>query len=100
MILYLYGLNKLIELREKLKERSPKDSIFDPPFSTLQVGGIFGGIAHNVIADKCYINWETRPVIKEDGIFLNKELDDFTYKIFCYNTGKYEFWTHHTIKKI
>ena len=31
---------------------------------------------------------------------FDKELDDFVYKIFCYNTGKYEFWTHHHIKKI
>ena len=69
--------SKLIELRDELKKRAPKDSIFDPPFSTLQVGGIFGGIAHNVIADKCHINWETRPVIKEDGIFLNKKIDEY-----------------------
>ena len=70
-------VNKLIELRGELKKRAPKDSIFDPPFSTLQIGGIFGGIAHNVIADKCYINWETRPIVKDDGIFLNTELDKF-----------------------
>ena len=70
-------VNKLIELRAKLKERTPKESIFDPPHSTLQVGGVFGGIAHNVIADKCYVNWETRPVVKEDGIFLNNELDKY-----------------------
>ena len=73
--------NKLIELREELKKRCPKNSIFDPPFSTLQIGGIFGGIAHNVIADKCYINWETRPVVKEDGIFLNKEIDKYANQI-------------------
>ena len=72
---------KLIELREELKKRAPKDSIFDPPFSTLQVGGIFGGIAHNVIADKCHINWETRPVVKEDGIFLNKKIDKYANDI-------------------
>ena len=71
-------VNKLIELRQKLKERKPKNSIFNPPYSTLQVGGIFGGIAHNVIADKCYVNWETRPVVKEDAIFLNSELDKYT----------------------
>tara|TARA_B100000989_G_scaffold262237_1_gene213625 strand:+ start:1716 stop:2906 length:1191 start_codon:yes stop_codon:yes gene_type:complete len=73
--------SKLIELREELKKRAPKDSIFDPPFSTLQVGGIFGGIAHNVIADKCHINWETRPVVKEDGIFLNKKIDEYANEI-------------------
>jgi acetylornithine deacetylase len=70
-------VNKLISLREKLKERAPKDSIFDPPYSTLSIGGVFGGIAHNVIADKCHVNWETRPVVKEDGVFLNKEIDKF-----------------------
>ena len=73
--------SKLIELREELKKRVTKNSIFDPPFSTLQVGGIFGGIAHNVIADKCHINWETRPVVKEDGIFLNNEIDKFANEI-------------------
>ena len=74
-------VNKLIELREKLKEREPKDSIFDPPHSTLSIGGIFGGIAHNVIADKCHVNWETRPVVKEDGIFLNQEIDKYANEI-------------------
>jgi len=74
-------VNKLIELRTKLKEREPKNSIFDPPYSTLQVGGIFGGIAHNVIADKCHVNWETRPVVKEDGIFLNSEIDKYAKEI-------------------
>ena len=73
--------NKLIELREELKKRVPKNSIFDPPFSTLQVGGIFGGIAHNVIADKCHINWETRPVVKDDGKFLNDKIDEYANKI-------------------
>ena len=74
-------VNKLIELREKLKERTPKDSIFDPPYSTLSIGGIFGGIAHNVIADKCHVNWETRPVVKEDAVFLNQELDKYANEV-------------------
>ena len=30
----------------------------------------------------------------------DKELNDFIYKIYCYNTEKYEFWAHHSIKKI
>ena len=74
-------VNKLIELRDILKDRTPKNSIFDPPHSTLSIGGIFGGIAHNVIADKCYINWETRPVVKEDAIFLNQELDKYVNEV-------------------
>jgi len=74
-------VNKLIELRENLKEREPKDSIFDPPHSTLSIGGVFGGIAHNVIADKCHVNWETRPVVKEDGVFLNQEIDKYANEV-------------------
>ena len=74
-------VNKLIELRQKLIDRAPKNSIFDPPYSTLQIGGVFGGIAHNVIADKCHVNWETRPVVKEDGVFLNSELDKYANEV-------------------
>ncbi|RPG98900.1 MAG: acetylornithine deacetylase [Candidatus Pelagibacter sp. TMED118] len=70
-------VNKLMLLRKNLESRQPENSIFDPPYSTLSIGGIFGGIAHNVIADKCQVNWETRPVNKEDGLFLNKEIDDY-----------------------
>ena len=90
-------VNKLIELRQKLKEREPKDSIFDPPYSTLQIGGIFGGIAHNVIADKCHINWETRPVVKEDGIFLNSEIDKYANEILLPEMKK--VFTNSSIKK-
>ncbi len=70
-------VNKLMSLRSDLIKRKPKDSIFTPAYSTLSIGGIFGGIAHNVIADKCHVNWETRPVNKEDGIFLNIEIDKY-----------------------
>ena len=70
-------INKLLELRKELIKRAPKDCIFDPPHSTLSVGGISGGIAHNVIADKCKVEWETRPVVKEDGIFVTDQIDKF-----------------------
>ena len=58
-------VGKLLEIREQLKKRVKENSIFDPPHSTLSIGGIKGGIAHNVIADKCSVEWETRPVVKE-----------------------------------
>ena len=70
-------INKLMELREILKSKVPKNSVFNPPYTTLQIGGISGGIARNVIADKCKIDWEMRPVIKEDGEFVNREMDNF-----------------------
>ena len=64
-------------MRKELINRAPKDCIFDPPHSTISIGGIFGGIAHNVIADKCKVEWETRPVVKKDGIFVTQEIDKF-----------------------
>ena len=70
-------INKLLEIRETLKTRVPKDSVFNPPYTTLQIGGISGGIARNVIADKCNVDWELRPVVKEDGEFVNSEMDKF-----------------------
>ena len=70
-------VNKLLEIRKELIKRAPKDCIFDPPHSTLSIGGISGGIAHNVIADKCKVEWETRPVNKSDADFVTNEIDKF-----------------------
>ena len=70
-------VNKLLEIRKDLINRAPKDCIFDPPHSTLSIGGISGGIAHNVIADKCKVEWETRPVNKSDADFVTYKIDKF-----------------------
>ncbi len=82
-------VNKLMSLRNDLINRKPKDSIFTPAYSTLSIGGIFGGIAHNVIVDKCHVNWETRPVNKEDGIFLNNEIDKYANDLLSEMKKKY-----------
>ena len=82
-------VNKLMSLRNDLKNREPDNSIFTPPYSTLSIGGIFGGIAHNVIADKCHVNWETRPVNKQDGIFVNNEIDNYANELLTEMKKKY-----------
>ena len=73
-------ISKLMNLREILKSKVPKNSVFDPPYTTIGIGGISGGIARNVIADKCRVDWEMRPVIKEDGEFVHNELNEFVNK--------------------
>jgi len=70
-------INKLMELREVLKKREPKNSVFTPPYSTLQIGRIKGGLARNVIADQCVVDWELRPVIPEDGKFVNDSIETY-----------------------
>ena len=74
-------INKLMELREELKKKEPKNSVFSPPYTTLQIGRIKGGLARNVIADQCVVDWELRPVIFEDGVYVNKVMDDFVKNI-------------------
>jgi len=70
-------INKLMELREELKKRVPKNSVFIPPYSTIQIGGIKGGLARNVIADQCTVDWEMRPVIPEDGKFVTENIEAY-----------------------
>jgi len=70
-------INKLMEVREELKKREPKNSVFTPPFTTLQIGRISGGSARNVIADQCVVDWELRPVVFEDGVFVNKVMNEY-----------------------
>ncbi len=74
-------INKLMELREELKKREPKDSVFTPPYTTLQIGRIKGGLARNVIADQCVVDWELRPVVPEDGEFVNKNIEAYVKNI-------------------
>jgi len=74
-------INKLMELREILKKREPKNSAFTPPYSTLQIGGIKGGLARNVIADQCVVDWELRPVVPEDGVFVNQNIETYVKDI-------------------
>lgn len=74
-------INKLMELREELKKRESKNSVFTPPYSTLQIGGIKGGLARNVIADQCTVDWEMRPVIPEDGKFINQNIEAYVKNI-------------------
>ena len=69
---------RLMELREDLKRRAPAGSLYDPSYSTINIGGIHGGSAHNVIASKARVEWETRPVVAEDFAFVMREIDAYT----------------------
>ena len=73
--------NKLLELREELKKRHSKKNVFSPPYSTLQIGKISGGLSANVIADQCSLEWEVRPINKGDSEFISNNIDTFTKDI-------------------
>ncbi len=65
---------RLLTLREHLKLRAPGDSRFRPPWTTINVGALKGGVAHNVIASQAEISWEMRPVVTADADFVKDDL--------------------------
>lgn len=67
-------VTRLMELRETLKGRAPEGSRFDPPWTTVQVGRLSGGVAHNVIPGLAQLDWEMRPVRNSDADFLKREI--------------------------
>jgi len=58
------------EIEQSLRERGAGpdgvDQAFDPPYSTLNVGRVDGGISQNVIARECVFDWEIRTLPWQD----------------------------------
>lgn len=67
----------LLDLRQRLKERAPARSRFDPPWTTVQVGTITGGTARNVIAGSCAVEWEMRPARSDDADWVKNDLGTY-----------------------
>ena len=67
-------VNRLLELKENLRLMAPKDSRFEPPWTTVNVGAFNGGVAHNVIAPKAHVDWEMRPVQNADADYVKTNL--------------------------
>ena len=73
-----YGM-RLMELKEQLKGRAPAASRFDPPWTTLQLGRLMGGVAHNVIPGLASLDWEMRPVTEADRAFVCEAIDAYVH---------------------
>jgi len=63
-----------IEQRLKAKHTSPR---FDPPYNSITVSMIEGGIAHNIIPPKCTFQWGVRTLPGLDGLEIMRELDAY-----------------------
>jgi acetylornithine deacetylase len=68
---------RLLDIGERLKERAPAGSRFEPPWTTLQVGQMHGGVARNVIAGHCAVEWEMRPVRSDDADFVKRDIGSY-----------------------
>lgn len=67
-------ITRLMALQEQLRAQVPDGSRFEPPWTTLQVGRLAGGIAHNVIPGHCSVDWEMRPVQRADAAFVKEAM--------------------------
>lgn len=70
-------VGELIRLKQLLRERAPKGSSYDPPWTTINTGQFNGGAARNVIPEQAKVEWEMRPVCEEDAEFVKSRLDQF-----------------------
>jgi len=68
---------RLMALHEDLRARAPSGSPFDPPWTTVNIGRLSGGVAHNVIANHAEVDWEMRPVRTEDADFVKDALRNY-----------------------
>lgn len=64
------------ELGESRWEQ-PGDPRFDPPCTTFNVGIVRGGVAVNVVPDRCELVWEYRPVPADDSFALRERVTEF-----------------------
>ena len=71
-------ISRLLQIGQDLKNEPPEEGArFSPPWTTVQVGRIDGGSARNVIAGKCDVEWEMRPVRPEDALLVKVELESY-----------------------
>jgi len=72
----------LQNMAEEFKTAGPFDESFDPPYTTLNIGVVSGGTAANIIARRCEVVWDFRPlpavepesIIQRARTFLEGEL--------------------------
>ncbi|OAN77053.1 acetylornithine deacetylase (ArgE) [Sulfitobacter sp. EhC04] len=74
-------ITRLMELNDELKARAPGGSAFDPPHSTINVGSLHGGVAHNVIPGFATVEWDMRPVQSADFHHINATMQDYAANI-------------------
>ncbi|WP_315899521.1 MULTISPECIES: acetylornithine deacetylase [Roseovarius] len=68
---------RLLDLKHALRARAPADSLFEPPWTTINTGRLAGGVAHNVIPSEAVVDWEMRPVQTSDADFVKDSLKTY-----------------------
>ena len=67
----------LEQMQQRLKDNADPDNGFDPPCTTIDLGVISGGTAHNVIPSYCSFGWGFRMIPADDLDALDAEVMKF-----------------------
>ncbi len=70
-------ISRLAGMAAQHREQGPFDDSFDPPYTTFNVGQIGGGTAFNIIARRCELVWEFRPLPGVDPDEVMARLREF-----------------------
>ena len=69
----------LKSVEEELKKKSNLNKSFDPPYASINIGKINGGIALNIIPKECKIEFEIRDLPNTDSDGIINKINDFLY---------------------
>jgi len=67
---------ELARIEQRLKA-THSDPRFDPPYNSITVSMIEGGIAHNIIPPRCAFQWGVRALPGLDALDIMRELDAY-----------------------
>lgn len=85
----IYDAARLITAIEALGERTAADqnSFFQPPFTTLNIGGIQGGTAKNIVPGRCRFQLEWRPIPGHDAAAVLHSVTDIVTELAAAHPG-------------
>jgi acetylornithine deacetylase len=67
----------LDDLAQSMAKSGPRDTAFDPPYTTIHVGSLYGGTALNFVPDRATLEFEIRYTPETDVRTLLAETDRF-----------------------
>ncbi len=67
----------LTEMADEMAARAAPESGFDPPYTTVHVGTIRGGTAHNIVPLDCAFTWEYRLMPGADADEIRTRFEQF-----------------------
>jgi len=70
-------IRKIEETGARLAANPYPDSLFNPPYSTFNIGTIEGGMARNATAGWCHFDWELRQMPGEDGAKIIADIESY-----------------------